>query len=782
MVSASLIMPHLLKFAGALLLAHQSLIVMIVTADLANGEKNDFNATSVALKTIHFLSLLPYPDPPATASIEDGPVILPALELAMEHINQRSDVLPGFALHSVNEDSGCDITDKTYVSFVRRILSNEGTNIVGLVGPRCTASAQAIASLIHRQELSLISVHLGVSELHDSSASSYSFGIAGSTLGLAAGTLAFIEALGWTRIAVMYAPNIALYQNLYQDFTSLVHSNSTVQINTSTHITPDEFPISLIRNMRTRIIVMFLDAKLSQKTACLALHQKITYPNYQLVWVSLSLKDLNQSIEFDYEGQTYNCSVDDIESVLNRGVFLTYRFTPTDLQHQSVSGYNYNQFYDQYANRLETLNSDLHSSEPLKPSQYGPLVYDAVWALALALNHSLNNLSNYRYGMPLVTNSIAETLLATPFYGISGYIAFDANERFVKRTIDINLLHEGRIVPINISDLPDLFLADTFPEIYPEIIPFAIYVVLAIVLLELLLVVATHCVACFHRRDRSIKAVSIKLNHFVFTGVYLFVVGTLLYLLIKRFTLDEEVASIICHATWSWVLSIAFTLIVGTVTVCMWRVYRIFIHYRNPGSFISDRALAAMIFVQIIVDLVIAMTWTLLDPIQATMVSEEARELDGSITIEKERSCLSNNTLLWASALIGWKVLQLLSMLTLAIITRKIKNKDFATQNVQVASYILSVTVVLGSMLFLSLFFNRTNIHWDFGVLSLAFIVIIAVCYFSILFPPVSRLMSRKIKKDPPAPIKRVSSAITLHFKKVSTIFLFPEAALVNVN
>ena len=77
-----------------------------------------------------------------------------------------------------------------------------------------------------------------------------------------------------------------------------------------------------------------------------------------------------------------------------------------------------------------------------------------------------------------------------------------------------------------------------------------------------------------------------------------------------------------------------------------------------------------MIILQILIDLSIAIVWTLVDPIQAVVTSEEASESDTTIVIEIERSCISKNTLLWASILIGWKVLQLLSMLTLAILTR----------------------------------------------------------------------------------------------------------------
>ena len=736
--------------------------VALVTMSLTMAEN-----TTVSSKTLYILSLLPFPDPFVTPSIEDGPAILPAVQIAVEHINQRSDVLPGFTLDFVVEDSGCDIVDKTYLSFVRNTVGRVGSSVVGVVGPRCITSARAVADLVRHREISLISVHLSGSEQFNNN--QYSFGMLGSTMQVVTETQRFLEAVGWDRIAVWYASS-PVYQKLYDSFVASLLRNSSISINVSALASPDEFSFSLIKQMKTRIIVLFLDANLAKKVACFALQEKVTYPNYQMIWVALSVTDFNRSIEFKYKGDTYYCSANDIISTaLNGGVFLNYRLTPIDLHHPSISGYSYNQFYDQYNVRLKTTSEFLHAS------QFASVMYDAVWTLGLALNATLDKLSNYHYGMPLITNIVAERLLAASFRGISGLINFDRSRRLVNRVIDILLLLQGETSSIIIPNISTQhFIEDTFDNRYTDIMPIAIYTILVVVLLQLLLIIATHIVVCLYRNDRSIRALSIKLNHFVFIGTYLFIAGTLFYLMIKRETLVESVASIICHVTWSWVLSIGFTLVVGTVTVRVWRVYRIFVHYRKPGPFISNKVLVSMVLLQILVDLAIAITWTLLDPIRATIISEEASESDGTTFIEIERSCLSRNTLLWASILIGWKVLQLLSMLTLAIITRKVKNKDFSTQNVQVASYILAITTVLGSMLFLSLFLNRTNIHWDFGVLSFVFIVIISVCYCSILLPPVLRLMSRKYrgnKDDPSAHVKRMTSLMMPQVRKVSTTF-----------
>jgi len=94
----------------------------------------DYSSNKTAL---YILALLPYSNASPCRwyhSWDKGAGILPAAELAIEHINKKSDVLRLYQLHLISGDSGCNVVSKTVVSFVKHVLSAT-QRVVGIVGP-----------------------------------------------------------------------------------------------------------------------------------------------------------------------------------------------------------------------------------------------------------------------------------------------------------------------------------------------------------------------------------------------------------------------------------------------------------------------------------------------------------------------------------------------------------------------------------------------------------------------------------------------------------------------
>ena len=157
-----------------------------------------------SIRRLFLLSLLPYPDDTNTPAWNDGPSLFLAAELAVEHINNRSDILGDYTLELIQGDSGCDISTKTATAFVEHTL-NSDKRIVGIIGPACSASGAIISRLAGTNLLALINVHItGSPLLKDRIKYPFSFGMLASNEIFADTLTALMVQNSWNTVATLY--------------------------------------------------------------------------------------------------------------------------------------------------------------------------------------------------------------------------------------------------------------------------------------------------------------------------------------------------------------------------------------------------------------------------------------------------------------------------------------------------------------------------------------------------------------------------------------------------
>ena len=723
-------------------------VVLLTVAYIRQRE-----ATEVS--TLYLLTLLPYPDLVGNLqpSWDVGPDIVPAIELAVELINNRTDILPHYRLELIHGDSGCQILSRTVVSFVSGVLSE--TSPVGIIGPGCSAATLRTSPLSARDEIALINVHLsGSLFLGDRNRYPYSFGPLGSTYDAFVSTaFALMKKNRWNRIAALFDESRTYFSSTYQalerDISDEIPGS---EIAFSSAVYETNFPLRPIREGLIRIITVFTGPVFAQKIMCLAYYEEMLYPAFQWILFGREASEFTD-IDFYYDGRRYNCSEQIMLTTILKGqLFVNYRLKQSNGSTSTISGYSYDEYRELYQERIGQYNGP-HVN--LTVNIFATLAFDGVWALALALNNSGLDLTQYHFGKLGMTNVIREQIYGLEFEGVSGPVKFDNSTGFIVRFANIFQVINASEVLIAYINRPGEFqkfvqtefVSDTF-ESTSTTVKAPVAAVLAAITTALFgLIVAAHVVTVVNRKYHSLKASSPKLNHLIYIGCYIFIGGTLLYEIKKAIPqLTDQEASHGCHTLWAWLFPISTTLIFGTITARTWRLYRIFTHYLDPGPFITDPVLFTFIAILLLFDVVIATVWTAVDPLhfevkQRTVASEVG------FTIVLDRICTGADYFFaWFGLIFGYKALLLVGMTTLSIATRNIRSKDFTTNSLRMLAYLLTLVFPLGTLLYFILIFQAVEVHIDYVVISVLLNIVVFLCFALVFFPPLVPLLKDKRK------------------------------------
>ena len=713
-------------------------------------------------QSVYFLTILPYPDPTATVqpAWDAGPHLLPAAELAVELINNRTGLLEGYHLELISDDGGCNIVVKTVTSFVRQVLVQQSHQpVVGVIGGGCSDSSLALSPLFAREEVSLIHMHLGGSPLLENRILyPNTFGAAGSSHFIVDTIFALMNLNSWQRIAVLYDESTVY---LVSTFLELKHNIKRAvpggEITFSSAVYPTEFPLAAIRESFTRVIVAATPPELARRIMCLAYHEQMLFPAFQWILLLRELVDFTgMDTIFYYNGRRYVCSTELMASIALQGnLMIIYRLSALDPSSTTVAGISYDEYLSMYKERIDQYNregSNLY--RPLSPNIWATVVFDEVWALALALNNSNLDLSKYQNGRKEMTSVIRKEVYKLDFEGISGYIRFDNATGFSTRGADIFQVigarqehvasYDGRSI---VSFGSGEFISDQFQTSVVTVSGLAVGVFTMVTLILLCLIVGVHVATFKYREHSAIKASSPLLNQLIYTGCYIFVVGTLLYYLYVGTPLSDEVAGNVCHAVWVWIIPVGYTLIVGTIIARTWRLYRLFAHTFNPGRLISNPLLFMFVFVLLSVCVVIEVTWTIIDPLKMEVISQTvvAEEMEMEYQVVKRRVCRGSRYFyIWVGIAFTYLTFLMIAMIALSLLTLKIQRKNFTTKALRVLAYLLGLVFLICIPVLGITFWSDVDIHIPYVTLSFLLNSVIFLCFALVFLPQILTLLKER--------------------------------------
>ena len=234
------------------------------------------------------------------------------------------------------------------------------------------------------------------------------------------------------------------------------------------------------------------------------------------------------------------------------------------------------------------------------PVEWARGIY-AVWSLAFALNNSMNELNmkliEFLPGSKELAQAIASHMSDVDFQGVSGGIDFDKKSGFntarhiniiqfgVEKSSTLIGFYTSREHITLFNETMPQFIMPTFIEKITQVSIASAAAFLIIHVACSLLILPIQVTNILYRNYSSVKATSPKLNHLIFLGFYLTMVGMILYTVVEAWphSLNIYMLSNTC-ITLPWFLNIGTTLVIGTVCAKTWRLYIPHLHFINEQS------------------------------------------------------------------------------------------------------------------------------------------------------------------------------------------------------
>lgn len=740
------------------------------------GENSTVGAPSTIDNDIYILALGPFPDPLERPSFRPswsrGPDLVEAAALAVTHINAKSDVLAAYDVKVVTADSGCSLSLHAILSFLEYTIYS-GKRIVGIIGPACSESTAAIAPLLAVNSLSLLNVATGTSPILADPVFSNTFRVVASALAYVDTFQELMANNTWTRVGTMFEEERAYFKDTHDKFIDRIPHEQVVFTSSIFRGVVDKdtvihFPEDEIKASQVRVIFVFVSNANAKNIICLAYKRNLLFPVYQWIFHDRGPGIFQSGHVLNYNGDTYNCTKEEMQ-VATDGVIL-------------------NNFK---LKRDKTDTTELVFGEPIEfyptltdagNTAYSGAYYDATWSLALALDAAAKkglDLGRYEYGKYSDTELIRAELFNVSFEGITGPILFDQERREAKTIIQVTQFHlsfkNATNVVVNytligaysgaqlelIEEANAVFIEDSFPRSY-NVIHLALSIpVLLCILVVLAITGFMQFVYIYWHNDKNIKATSPNISHLIYAGCYLFIIGAIVYLIQLTFTFPEKMQPVV-YATFCnlimWCLLLGYSLIFGTVCAKVWRVYRIFRHFRNDslGILITDNALIVFVIFLLIIDLMICLVWTLYDP----FITEQREFLHrGSNTIPSvilDSSCNCRYFTQWVAAVTVYKGIVAVVLVVLSFLNRKIRRKEFKhTTQITILVYGITIIGALGFPMFLICRAFRVNLHAGFIIFSVILNTIVVLCAVLLFSPPTMPLFKRSFSSSKYRDMKR---------------------------
>ena len=618
-------------------------------------------------------------------------------QLAIKEINEASDLLSGHRLEVIPiQVPRCELSEGI-VPFVEELTSNHN-NIVGIVSYFCNTIAQLFSQIAHSWITHV--VQISATSITVDSSPHLHHSILPLRESIHSATIHLMQSFGWKRIAVISSRHPSIVDSTRAFLRNAKGQGIQIATHIETFLSPTEY-LQELQRYGIKIIVAFIPQSEAVDILCAAYFNGFKWPDYAWVFADIS----KPNIFNDY------CQAEAINNV----IFLDLaraKFNPQDVL---PSGLNYSAYHEVYLEKLEKSSVELNIS--LQSNPYASVLYDSIWAVALTINRSLSVLNERNLSLTNIHQDtgfeimdvLEEQLSQLSFQGATGWLNFSHSAAAAQTSIDILQVQNGQPVQIGsyYHSLNQLTLNKTVLGLIPShtldrkyiLYPIAVTVImLFLVSFCLILTTISMCLFIYYRNEPAIKATSNTLSLCMFVGSYILLAASLIHAITSGtivYSRNESLRTFVCMFSVSCT-NIGMDIVLAAVIAKTLRIYHIFKTFGKVSRIFSDPVLFLLISGLASVKIPMLIAWASLDAAHLVDV-EQLISTTVPPFIQVKQECRSRGGQgFWLIPLFSYSVFLGLIMVLLAVLTRKIKRKDYKDSkkiNILVVALIINASI-----------------------------------------------------------------------------------------
>uniref|UniRef100_A0A7N5ZYX3 G-protein coupled receptors family 3 profile domain-containing protein n=1 Tax=Anabas testudineus TaxID=64144 RepID=A0A7N5ZYX3_ANATE len=690
---------------------------------------------------------------PMSGGWPGGQACMPSAQMALDLVNNRSDILPDYELELIHYDSMCDPGEATKLLY--DLLYTEPIKIVLM--PGCSGVSTLVAEAARMWNLIVLSYGSSSPALSNRQRFPTFFRTHPSATLHNPTRVQLFQKWKWTRIATIQQTT-EVFTSTLDDLEQRV-KEAGIEISVRQSFLTD--PAVAVKNLKrqdARIIVgLFYETEARKFCNDLVFKEKLYGKKY--VWFLIGWYADNW---FKIKDPAINCTVENMtEAVEGHVTTEIVMLNPETVR--GVSNMTSQEF-------LAALMSRLGGKNPEETGgfQEAPLAYDAVWALALALNKTVaplkakgRRLEDFNYNNHDITSEIYRALNTSSFEGVSGQVVFDAQGSRMAMTL-IEQLQGGSYKKIGYYDSSqknlswfgnDVWIGAGPPADRTVVIEeyrflsqklFASVSVFAG--LGILLGIVCLTFNIYNGNVRYIQNSQPYLNNMTAVGCMM-ALAAVFPLGIDGHHVHRSQFPVVCQFR-LWLLGLGFSLAYGSMFTKIWWVHTLFTKKdekkEKKKQHLEPWKLYATVGVLLAIDFLSLMIWQIVDPLHITVekFTKEAPKEDLDVLIQPLlEHCNSEKMNTWLGVVYGYKGLLLLLGIFLAYETKSVSTEKIndhravgmAIYNVAVLCLITApVTMILSSQQDAS-----------FGFASLAIVFSVYITLVVLFVPKMRRLITR---------------------------------------